>query len=245
MSLEQLNRRIEEKQPLDFGSIFSRSIELFKKVWLQGFITLLLTVVTVLPFYFMIYIPMIAAGITDPEMLRNDDPPLIVILSMSILLPIVMIGMTTFAIALNAAFLKICRQKDLDGAGNDDYFYFFREGRLGKILVLSLIILGLSILGVFTCGIGIFYLVVPLSLFPAFVAFNENLTAMETVKASFKLGNKNWLVIFGLVVVMGIVAELGILLCCVGVLFTAMLSKIPVYFIYKDGLGFVTEMKEY
>jgi len=115
---------------LDFGSIFSRSIELFKKVWLQGFITLLLTVVTVLPFYFMIYIPMIAAGITDPEMLCNDDPPLIVILSMSILMPIVMIGMTTFAIALNAAFLKICRQKDLDVAGNDDYFYFFREGRL-------------------------------------------------------------------------------------------------------------------
>ena len=230
---------------MDFGSIFSRSIELFKKVWLQGFITLLLTVVTVLPFYFMIYIPMIAAGITDPEMLRNDDPPLIVILSMSILMPILMIGMTTFAIALNAAFLKICRQKDLDVAGNDDYFYFFREGRLGKILVLSLIMLGLSILGVLTCGIGIFYLVVPLSLFPAFVAFNENLTAMETVKTSFKLGNKNWLVIFGLVVVMGIVAELGILLCCVGVLFTAMLSKIPVYFIYKDGLGFVTEMKEY
>lgn len=230
---------------MDFGSIFSRSIELFKKVWLQGFITLLLTVVTVLPFYFMIYIPMIAAGITDPEMLRNDDPPLIVILSMSILMPIVMIGMTTFAIALNAAFLKICRQKDLDVAGNDDYFYFFREGRLGKILVLSLIMLGLSILGVLTCGIGIFYLVVPLSLFPAFVAFNENLTAMETVKASFKLGNKNWLVIFGLVVVMGIVAELGILLCCVGVLFTAMLSKIPVYFIYKEGLGFVAEMKEY
>ena len=245
MTLEQLIKTIEEKQPLDFGTIFSRSIELFKKVWLQGFITLLLTVVTVLPFYFMIYIPMIAAGITDPEMLRNDDPPLIVILSMSILMPILMIGMTTFAISLNAAFLKICRQKDLDVAGNDDYFYFFREGRLGKILVLSLIMLGLSILGVLTCGIGIFYLVVPLSLFPAFVAFNENLTAMETVKTSFKLGNKNWLVIFGLVVVMGIVAELGILLCCVGVLFTAMLSKIPVYFIYKDGLGFEAEMKEY
>ena len=58
------------------------------------------------------------------------------------------------------------------------------------------------------------------------------------VKASFALGNKNWLVIFGLVLVTGIVAELGFLLCCVGVLFTAMLSKVPTYYMYKDGVGF-------
>ena len=61
---------------------------------------------------------------------------------------------------------------------------------------------------------------------------------MEIVKASFQLGNKNWLVIFGLIIVMGIVAELGIILCGIGLLFTAMLSKIPLYFIYKDGVGF-------
>ncbi len=238
MSLENTYHKIEQNQSLDFGSIFSRSVDLFKKVWLQGFITLLLTVVTILPFYIMLYIPMIALGITDPGILRSDDPPLVVVLSMSILFPIVMIGITTFALALNAAFLKICKQKDFERPDNDDYFYFFREGRLGKILLIALLMIGLSILGVLTCGLGIFYLIVPMSLFPAFIAFNEEMTALEMVKASFKLGNKHWFVIFGLVVVMAIVAELGILLCCVGVLFTAMLAKIPVYFIYKDGVGF-------
>ena len=64
---------------------------------------------------------------------------------------------------------------------------------------------------------------------------------MEIVKSSFTLGNKNWLVIFGLIIVMGLVAEMGILLCFVGVFFTAMLAKIPVYFMYKDAVGFSSE----
>lgn len=238
MNVETVNQKISERPSLEFGSMFSRSIDLFKKVWLQGFITLLLTFITILPFYVMIYIPMIAAGITDPEMLRSEDPPAIVVISMVILFPVFLIGIVTFGLALNAAFLKICKQKDLNETASDDYFYFFKDGRLGRILLLSLILLGLGLVGMLACGIGIIYLVVPISLFPAFLAFNEELTAMEIVKSSFTLGNKNWLVIFGLVIVMGIVAELGVLLCCVGILFTAMLSKIPTYYMYKDGVGF-------
>lgn len=238
MSLETVNQKIAEKPSLEFGLIFSQSIELFKKVWLQGFITLLLTFVTILPFYIMIYIPMIAAGITDPDMLRNEEMPTMVVVAMVILMPVFLLGVMTFGTALNAAFLRICRQKDLNEAVSEDYFYFFKEGRLGKILNLALIMLGLSVLGVLACGLGMFYLVVPMSLFPAFLAFNEELSAMDIVKSSFTLGNKNWLVIFGLLIVMGIVAELGVILCCVGILFTAMLSKIPTYFMYKYGVGF-------
>jgi len=106
---------------------------------------------------------------------------------------------------------------------------------------LSLLSLGLVLLGILACGIGVFYMVVPISLFPAFLAFDEELSAMEILKSSFSLGNKNWLVIFGLIIVMGIVAELGVLLCFVGVLLTAMLAKIPVYFVYKDSIGFHAE----
>jgi len=88
-----------------------------------------------------------------------------------------------------------------------------------------------------TCGLGIVYLVVPMSLFPAFFAFDKELTALEIVKAGFALGNKNWLMIFLLVIVAGLVAQLGVILCLVGVFFTAMFSKIPIYFIYKDTVG--------
>lgn len=66
---------------------------------------------------------------------------------------------------------------------------------------------------------------------------------MEINKASFALGNKNWLVIFGLVIIiiiiiMGGLAEFGVILCCVEIFFTAMLANAPTYYIYKYGVGF-------
>lgn len=237
MHFENTIQQIQFKPQLVFGTIFNRSFDLFKKVWLQGFITLLLTFVTIIPFYIILYTPMIAAGMTDPEAIRNDDLPPMVVIAMGILAPVFAIGVSTFGLALNAAFLKICRQKDMDEASQDDYFFFFREGRLGKAFILALYTFGISILGLLAFGIGLLYVIVPLSLLPAFLAFSEELTALEMVKASFKLGNKNWLVIFGLLIVSGIIAQLGMLLCCIGVLFTAMLSKVPTYYMYKDGVG--------
>lgn len=237
MNFNSTIEKITVGTPLDFGSIFSRSIELFKKVWLQGFITLLLTFICMLPFYILIYVPLIAAGITDPEMLQQEEMPNSVVIGMLIIMPIFLMGVLTITLALMAAFYRICKNKDLNENGNDDYFYYFKNGRLRKIVVLAVIYFGLTVLGVAACFVGLFYLIVPLSLIPAFLAFNEELSPIEIVKASFSLGNKNWLVIFGLLIVMGIVTELGFILCFVGVFFTAMLAKIPVYYIYKDGVG--------
>jgi hypothetical protein len=238
MNFTTITDSIAKSDPLDFGSIFSRSMELFKKVRVQGFITVLLTFATILPFYLLVYIPLIAAGITDPEMLESDDVPPVVMVSMMVLMPILFLAIIVISLSLNAAFLRICRLKDLNEVGADGYFFYFKKKYLGKTILLALILLGLSVLGMLLFGLGLIYLVVPLALFPAFLAFDEELSAIEIVKSSFALGNKNWLVIFGLVILMGLLAELGIILCCVGVLFTAMLSKVPIYYIYKDGIGF-------
>ncbi|MDO1512301.1 hypothetical protein Q2T41_06490 [Maribacter confluentis] len=241
MNLEKKITEIKSRPNLEFGSIFNRSIELFKKIWVQGFIALLLTFLTILPFYIILYIPMIATGITDPYALEHNELPPMVAVAMGILSPIVIIGVSTFSLAINAAFLRICRQKDEEKDGVDDYFYFFRDGRIGKVFILALYIMGVALLGMLACGVGLFYVIVPLSLLPAFLAFSNELSAFGMVKASFILGNKNWLIIFLLVLVAGIVAELGLLLCCVGIFFTAMFSKVPTYFMYKDGVGFVED----
>lgn len=242
MDFESVRKRIEESSPLDFASIFSRSIELFKKVWVQGFIIVLLTLVCILPLYLLAWIPMIAGGISDPEMLRQEELSLPVILGLMTSIPIMIIGVMTISLGLMAAFLRICKLKDFNENGSDDYFFYFKKGRLRKVVILASMYLGLSILGIFTCGIGMIYLVVPLSLVPAFLAFNDDLSPIEIMKSSFQLGNKNWPIILGLIIVMGLVAELGIILCFVGVFFTAMLAKIPVYYMYKDGVGFSNEI---
>tara|TARA_R100000789_G_scaffold97628_1_gene100382 strand:- start:325 stop:1053 length:729 start_codon:yes stop_codon:yes gene_type:complete len=237
MNFTNLSERIKQSPPVEFGTVFNNSVELFKKVWLQGFLTLVLTFVSILPFYLLIYLPMIAMGISDPDVFEQQEITPAFAGLMSLIAPIFSVGAMTVGICLNAAFLRICRKYDLNEMGRDDYFYYFKKQYLIKALILSLIMLGLSLLGVLTCGLGIVYLVVPMSLFPAFFAFDKELTALEIVKAGFALGNKNWLMIFLLVIVAGLVAQLGIILCLVGVFFTAMFSKIPIYFIYKDTVG--------
>ncbi|NDV16883.1 hypothetical protein GO009_12685 [Muricauda sp. TY007] len=237
MNFINLSERIKQSAPVEFGTVFNNSVELFKKVWLQGFLTLILTFVSILPFYLLIYLPMIAMGISDPNAFDEQEMPPAFAGLMSLFMPIFSVCVMTVSICLNAAFLRICRKYDLNESGKDDYFYYFKKEYLIKALILSLIMTGLSLLGLLTCGLGIIYLMVPMSLFPAFFAFDKELTALEIVKAGFALGNKNWLMIFLLVIVAGLVSQLGVILCLVGVLFTAMFSKIPIYFIYKDAIG--------
>ena len=237
MTYDTLVEQIKGAAPLDFGSIFSRSIDLFKKVWLQGFITLLLTILLLLPFYIILYIPFLAVASNHPELMNAENMPPEVMLPMLILFPVFMVLAMVFTLLLNAAFLRICRQKDLNRSESDRYFHYYKKPYLGKAFILALIILGLSLAGMAACGIGLFYLIVPISLFPAFFAFDEELSAMEIVKAGFLLGNKNWLTIFGLLIVSGLLAQLGMVLCIIGVFFTAMFSKVPAYFVYKDGIS--------
>ncbi|MBS9461972.1 hypothetical protein KIM67_06080 [Flagellimonas sp. 389] len=236
MNIDGLSQKISESKPLDFGSIFNNSLELFKKVWLEGFVIVLLTVVSMLPFYVLLYVPMFAFGIADPEAFQNDEMPLAAAIFMLLLMPIFLLGVMVCSLCLNAAFLRICWLKDLNRPV-DGYFFYFKKEYLIKALLLSLIIFGLSILGFLACGLGIFYLIVPLSLFPVFFTFDKELSAMDIAKASFALGNKNWGVIFGVLLLMGIIGQLGVLLCFIGVFFTAMMSRIPAYFIYKEVVG--------
>ena len=74
-TIETLLEKIERAKDLDFGAIFSDSIELFKKVWVQGLVILLLSMLLMLPFYLLMYAPLIGMGIMDPEALNNGGEP--------------------------------------------------------------------------------------------------------------------------------------------------------------------------
>ncbi|WP_435623496.1 hypothetical protein [Flagellimonas sp.] len=241
MNFHQVSEKIDTSDSLDFGRVFSASIELFKKVWVQGFIVVLLTFVVLIPFYLIAYIPMMAAGMMDPYYFESEELSASMILFFVVFYPIMVIGVTTFSTCLSAAFLRICKMADMDQTVKDDYFFYFKKPYLGKAFVLALIVTGLSIVGMLACGLGLIYLAVPMSLFVAFFAFDRELTPMEITKASFALGNKNWLIIFGLLIVAGLVAQLGVILCFIGVLFTAMFGRVPIYFIYKNTVGFPSE----
>jgi len=238
-TLETLLSKIEIAKDLDFGDIFSKSIDLFKKVWLQGLVTLLLTFAMMIPFYIVMYAPLIALGVLDPESMQEGGE-----VNMALLIPfyLVMIVFMFFAMiigfGLKSAFYRICKAKDLNEISSDDYFYFFKKPYLRKTIKLAAITFGISLVAVLLCVIPIIYVMVPIALINVIYALNPDMSTSDIVKVGFKLGNKKWLITFGLMFVAGLLAQVvGMIMCFIGVFVTASFAYIPLYFIFKETSG--------
>jgi len=128
--------------------------------------------------------------------------------------------------------------KDLNEVGSDDYFYYLKKPYLGKVIKLALLTFGITLLATLLCVVPLIYVIVPVTLMNVIFAFNPEMTASEIVKAGFDLGNKKWLITFGLIIVSALLAQvIGMLMCVIGVLVTASFSYLPAYFIYKESVG--------
>ncbi len=244
-TLSYLLEKINIAKELDFGTIFSQSIELFKKTWLQGFLLQLFTFIVMLPLIIILYVPLITMLIAESQ---NGDSSTGVysdfFAGMSILyVLIVIIGMFVLgavSVALNAAFFRIMKKLDFnESVTTSDFFYFLKGKYLSKTFMIMLVSILIAIPSVLLCYVPLLYVMVPMSFFAIIFAFNPELSVGDIVKVSFKLGNKKWLLTFGLIIVASIVAQIvGFILCGIGVLFTAAFVYHPVYLIYKDVIGF-------
>ncbi|WP_345277069.1 hypothetical protein [Litoribaculum gwangyangense] len=243
--MNTLQEKIERAKELDFGTIFSESIELFKKTWLQGFLLQLFTFIVMLPLIIMFYIPFIGLIIAQEESGYNDSDAFNAFFASMSLLYILFIVVGIFvlgaiSVALNAGFYRIMKRLDYnEQVTTSDFFYFVKGKYLSKAFMLMLISILIAIPAALLCYIPLIYAIVPLSYFSLFFAFNPELSVGDMVKASFKLGNKKWLISFGLIIVSSLLAQIiGFILCFVGVLFTAAFVYHPTYLIYKNVIGF-------
>ncbi|CDF78144.1 conserved hypothetical membrane protein (DUF4013) [Formosa agariphila KMM 3901] len=239
MFLSEFNQKVNQAKPLDFGVIFSQAIELFKKVWVQGLITVLISIVGILPLYGIIYIPLLMVGV-DPELMASNDELNVPFLILGALFFIAFIILASaFSIALMAAFYRICKQRDLEESVKDDYFYYFKKAYFMKLIKLSVVGIAISLLASILFLLPLFYVMVPMSFLTVIFAFNPEARVTDIVKASFKLGHKKWLITFGLMLICGILAEMvGLILCFVGLFATVSFAYLPLYIIYKEVIGF-------
>jgi len=241
MTFEQLRSKIQNAQPLDFGTIFDSSINLYKQLWLQGFLTIIIGALITLPiaFLYTFILGMLGLDVVNPIELGDFEiEGMFNFYSASAIynIPVTIIS-TTITLALTSAFYRICLQKEEGESVSEDYFYFFKDGHLRKILILSLAYSLVAVIAQALCFIPYIYVCVPLMFFSVVFAFNSEKSVEEIVKLSFDIGNKKWLMSFGLLIVTGVIACLGILACGIGVLFTAPLVYFPAYFIYKEVVG--------
>lgn len=242
-TITNLLDKIENSKALSFGTIFNQSIELFKKVWVQGLVTMLLTMLLMIPFYILMYLPMLAMGLIDPESFQNMEnienfTPLLMVPFFIFALLLVFFAMV-ISFGMKASFFRMCKLKDLEEMGSDDYFFYLKKPYLGKVIKLSIATFGILLVATLLCVIPVFYVMIPVMLINVIFAFNPELLTSEIIKAGFKLGNKKWFLTFGLLVVAWLLSSIiGFLMCCVGIYITQSFINLPAYFIYKESVGF-------
>ncbi|MBT8303520.1 MAG: hypothetical protein KJP09_03545 [Bacteroidia bacterium] len=244
-TVQYLIDKIKSAPELDFGNIFNASIDLFKKSWLQGFLMQIISVLIMIPFFILIYGPIIAAAIAQEGSRGYSDGTwdgifagLGILYIAGVIVAILVLGSAVTAI--QAAFFVILKKYDHnETVHTNDFFMFLKGPYLGKILGLLAMTILISIPAALLCYLPLIYVLVPLNLFVPFFAFNPHLGVMDIVKVSFSLGNKKWLILFGLIIISSLLAQIvGILACGIGVLFTAAFIYHPVYKVYKQVIGF-------
>jgi hypothetical protein len=206
--------------------------------------------VMAIPVLMVVYIPLIFMGFFEAYGTNYDpyDPysqpelsPLMFI-GIAIVYIFLITAMSTIGFGLKAAFYRICRLKDFGQMGKEDYFYFFKKPYLSKTIKLGLAFSGIGILATLLCFLPVIYVIVPLSFIIIVYAFNPELSVSEIIKLGFDIGNKKWLIAFGLMIVSSFLAGIvGALMCFVGLYVTTSFSYLPQYFIYKDVIGFDNE----
>ncbi|MDO5968292.1 hypothetical protein Q4Q35_00595 [Flavivirga aquimarina] len=237
-TLNSLLQKISHAKSLDFGDIINNSIELFKKVWLKGFLVILFLGIAA----FIISLVFQLIGLAPKAFDINngfDIESFSDFYFQNILYSIPQnILVSTLTLAFVAAFYRICKQIDSGETANDDYFYFLKKEYFTKVFMLGIIYTLIAAAAQRLFLIPYIYVFVPLSYFAVIFAFNPDLSETEIVKASFALGNKKWLITFGTMFVMLIIGGLGILGCGIGILFTISIVYLPSFLIYKDVVGF-------
>lgn len=237
--------KIANAKALDFGTIFSESIELYKKAWLQGFLMQLFILLILMPIIIVAYIPFIGViiaqqqnGFEDNQAMENFISGMSIPYIIFVLVGVVVLG--TIAVAINAGFYRILKKVDQnETVETKDFFFFVKSAYLTKVFLIMLVSILIAVPSALLCYLPLIYTIVPLTYFSLIFAFNPELSVGQIVSLSFKLGNKKWLISFGLIFVSSIcIVTLSMLTCGLGSLFLQSFQLIPMYLIYKNVIGF-------
>jgi len=237
MTSQDIQNKIQNSQKLDFGKILDLSINLFKEVWLKGFLMILIIMILggVMAFLLisigLIPNPYDVTGYEEFSFFTSYARSSFSNLPQTILVTPIVFGMLS-------GFYRLCKQVDLKETQNEDIFYFFKGEHFRKVFLLGLIYALIASVAQALFLLPYIYAFIPLSFFSVIFANNPELSETEIVKLSFSLGTKKWLITFGSMFVTGILGMLGFIACGIGVLFTISIVYLPVYFIYRDVVGF-------
>ncbi|MBT8267267.1 MAG: hypothetical protein KJO41_08330 [Bacteroidia bacterium] len=244
-TLISIQDKIRRAPELNFSDIFSKSIDLFKIVWVQGLLLQLFSIIVILPIILILYAPILGLIISqsengefNPETLDSFFAGMSILYILFLIVGFLVLG--AVVLAIKAAFYRIVMKMDHNqSVSTSDFFYFLKGKYLSKTLALVLISMLIGTLAVILCVLPVFYVMVPLSFFSVMLAFNPELSTGDIISASFSLGNKKWLLVFGLMIVIGLILTIiNYMTCGIGNLFLTAFMYLPLYLVYKQVVGF-------
>ena len=246
-AFQTILNKIQTSEHIDFGTLFNESVEVFKKVWIQGLLLQLLSIVIMLPFIIAFYVPYFSVMLNqDTNALMNTNALNEALFEeYGLYLILVYVVLIFFSIAssiLYLGFYRIIRERDLGNSTDvSDFFYFFKGSILGKAIVLLLAYMGIAVLAALLCVFPLVYAIIPLMfMLPVFV-YNSHLSTSEIIKIAFALGNKKWGITFlTMMLNMILFYVISIVSCGLGTIVFSCFLYLPQYIIYKKVIGFET-----
>lgn len=239
MNFLEIKSKIEKSNSADFNTVFNRSVELFKKTWLQGFLLVLFFIMTYLGIAMITVLPVVLlTGLKGSDLSYNNFwVSLFGMLFFSLILIVLFFVMTVFTGLLGGLYIIYRKADKGENYATSDFFVLLKKDTFLKTFKVTVASLGIILISYMMCFIPILYTAIPISYIVLIYAYNQKLSTTEIVKIAFAIGNKNWIVTFLLRIVTSLVAYVGVFLCGIGFFFTFALILIPQYFIYKDAVG--------
>lgn len=219
-----IQRRIEEGYEFDLGNYLSQAWEIFKKEWLNFslysllfLLIIFLSAFTVIGILFVIY-PLLLGFFIGADKVKNGEPlslgdmfggfKKVGKLAILVLIPMLVIGlvMSPFigSLALSA------NSEELSGMAMGSMFLMY-----GLIFILGLLI-----------KLALF--------FAPYLIFFGDYGAVEALKTSWKLSLKNPLMVILYGILIGFLAQLGTLICGIGVFVSLGFAYVCYYPAMKD-----------
>ena len=254
-TLDQIEDIKKNGYSLDFASVFNHAFENYKKIALySGLIILVFTIVIVM-FYMGIMIAYFGIESLKEDYLTeltNQKFTIVELLIQTIGFSVI----AAFIAPFSAGFLKMADSADKDVEFNvSTMFYYYKGKYFGQIFVAALItaitgnlfsnliksldipfgnVIAFAIPYIITYFV---YLSTPLIIF-------GNLNAIESLKSSISIITKNPLNIFGFFIIGFIGALVGLVGCCIGIIFTVVFNSSMQYATYFAIFGTHSEEED-
>lgn len=242
-TFETLKQKITTTTLIDFSDLFNDSINLYKKVWLQGVLFQLMNILISLPLLIVNYEifewetrDTSAGALLFNELNENLlSTPSFSDLAFWYLMLFITIFISTI---LSFGFYRVVNHMDTDEQFKlSDFFYYLKGDQFGKSILIILSNFGIAILATLMCVLPLFYVMIPLMFVAPMFAYNTELSVSEILKLSFQLGHKKWGITIVITILNGIFLYLiTIFTCGLGSLFFGCILQLPIYIIYKKTL---------